>query len=55
MDLLLYLIYFAFGCFFLFLLIYGAVKLAMKEVLHEFKKDIIKEINHNNFMDKSKQ
>jgi len=37
--------YLAIGGFILFLIIAGAVKMAVKEALYEFKEDIIKEIN----------
>lgn len=36
---------FALGCFVLFLIIALAVKIAVKEALHEFKKEIISEFN----------
>jgi hypothetical protein len=35
----------AIGGFLLFIIIAGAVKLAVKEALHEFKNEIIKEFN----------
>jgi hypothetical protein len=36
------------GGFFLFLLIASAVKMAVREVLYEFKEDIVKEFNLKN-------
>ncbi len=38
-------IYFIIGAFLLFVIIVNAVKMAMKEVLHEFKEDITNEFN----------
>lgn len=35
----------ALGGFVLFLIIAGAVKMAVKEALHEFKEEIVKEFN----------
>lgn len=39
------LILFVIGGFILFLIIAGAVKMAVKEALYEFKEDIVKEFN----------
>lgn len=38
----------------LFYIIAGAVKMAVKEVLYEFKKDIIKELNQNKVNEENK-
>ncbi|MGB4659750.1 MAG: hypothetical protein WBI07_11245 [Mobilitalea sp.] len=45
MEALISIVYIAIGGFILFLIIAGAVKMAVKEALYEFKEDIIKEIN----------
>ena len=38
----------------LFYIIVGAVKMAVKEVLYEFKKDIMKELNQNKVKEENK-
>ena len=45
MEDFLFLVYIAIGGFILFLIIAGAVKMAVKEALFEFKEEIIKELN----------
>lgn len=45
METLVLLVYIAIGGFILFMIIAGAVKMAVKEALFDFKEEIIKEIN----------
>lgn len=45
MESFLFLVYIAIGGLILFLIIAGAVKMAVKEALFEFKEEIIKELN----------
>lgn len=45
MDELIYLVYLAIGGIILFFIIAGAVKIAVRQALYEFKEEIVKEIN----------
>lgn len=53
MDIFIYLIYLAFGGFILFLIIAAAVKIAVREVLFEFKEEIINELNQKKTVEES--